>query len=573
MSAVSAKRSLRSLFAMQIRDETSESVSEVRHTRRPHRKVRTGCLTCKIRRKKCDETRPACERCTSTGRKCDGYDPAPSAVECREITGHVSLLSRWPIVLGPVQDRTDLELHCFSYFCHQTVPLFASYFETSMWRTEYIQGVQAIYHPVFFSVAAAVGAVHRRYTYGISPEAFEYCGHAVKLYAKAVRVLENLRKEQGSLVESDNAKSDRLSTREVVVISDILLGLFQAFQGDFDTSTKSFRQGLRQLLGQPMTLLHSEQRPCTLESRPRVLCNLTHQLLCRAIQLFGAPIQILATRSAAKPSLPPIPETFNDLVEARDYLFTEVDWVQHAPSRVWEDLQWRREADALHMKRLDAWSRAYIALRKMVQHDDFSREAHTLLSLTRSAVYLLVWINLFLCNDDGERLPLCDLDSESHHEAGPQGSLSRMVHLFAKEVSNTWTINTHVYHDAVARIKAVVESMLAEHPLFEFAYDKPRHHDIGLSSSAGHSRYCQSHNNDDSNIRNILGIYGLAGRVGAIEEAATCEAVRAVIPQGINPSTIDTCVYLESRKVLVRYYYPDEFAPGLLWWRQEWWAF
>ncbi|KAL6858344.1 hypothetical protein ACO1O0_005805 [Amphichorda felina] len=43
-----------------------------------HNKVRTGCKTCKIRRVRCDEQRPACNRCVSTGRKCDGYatDPA-----------------------------------------------------------------------------------------------------------------------------------------------------------------------------------------------------------------------------------------------------------------------------------------------------------------------------------------------------------------------------------------------------------------------------------------------------------------------------------------------------------------
>ncbi|KPM41495.1 hypothetical protein AK830_g5080 [Neonectria ditissima] len=47
--------------------------------RKGSRKVRTGCLTCKIRRVKCDEAKPACHRCTSTGRKCDGYAPGPAA--------------------------------------------------------------------------------------------------------------------------------------------------------------------------------------------------------------------------------------------------------------------------------------------------------------------------------------------------------------------------------------------------------------------------------------------------------------------------------------------------------------
>ncbi|KAK4109648.1 hypothetical protein N656DRAFT_715579, partial [Canariomyces notabilis] len=38
-----------------------------------HAKVRTGCLTCKARRVKCDEAKPHCQRCVKSGRKCDGY--------------------------------------------------------------------------------------------------------------------------------------------------------------------------------------------------------------------------------------------------------------------------------------------------------------------------------------------------------------------------------------------------------------------------------------------------------------------------------------------------------------------
>ncbi|KAF4634012.1 hypothetical protein G7Y89_g4104 [Cudoniella acicularis] len=34
-------------------------------------KSRTGCLTCRIRRLKCDETKPSCKRCTDTQRICD----------------------------------------------------------------------------------------------------------------------------------------------------------------------------------------------------------------------------------------------------------------------------------------------------------------------------------------------------------------------------------------------------------------------------------------------------------------------------------------------------------------------
>ncbi|KAI0018003.1 hypothetical protein F4780DRAFT_563541 [Xylariomycetidae sp. FL0641] len=40
-------------------------------------KVRTGCLTCKVRKVKCDEGKPHCQRCVSTKRKCDGYAATP----------------------------------------------------------------------------------------------------------------------------------------------------------------------------------------------------------------------------------------------------------------------------------------------------------------------------------------------------------------------------------------------------------------------------------------------------------------------------------------------------------------
>ncbi|KAL2829505.1 hypothetical protein BDW59DRAFT_142169 [Aspergillus cavernicola] len=42
-------------------------------------RVKSGCITCRIRRVKCDEGKPDCGRCRSTGRKCDGYTHPPLA--------------------------------------------------------------------------------------------------------------------------------------------------------------------------------------------------------------------------------------------------------------------------------------------------------------------------------------------------------------------------------------------------------------------------------------------------------------------------------------------------------------
>ncbi|KAJ5223612.1 hypothetical protein N7468_008154 [Penicillium chermesinum] len=47
--------------------------THIYHSRRPHSKSRSGCLTCKKRRVKCDEQRPKCVRCTKKGVECS-YD-------------------------------------------------------------------------------------------------------------------------------------------------------------------------------------------------------------------------------------------------------------------------------------------------------------------------------------------------------------------------------------------------------------------------------------------------------------------------------------------------------------------
>lgn len=58
----------------------------MKKTRNCTTRTRGGCVTCKRRRKKCDERRPACSRCTSSGRSCEGFiDPFRNANEIARI--------------------------------------------------------------------------------------------------------------------------------------------------------------------------------------------------------------------------------------------------------------------------------------------------------------------------------------------------------------------------------------------------------------------------------------------------------------------------------------------------------
>lgn len=65
------------------------------------KKTRSGCITCKERRIKCDEERPECKKCMLSGRRCGGYSPSPpSSVSAR--SGSAS---------PPLQHSPSMALH------------------------------------------------------------------------------------------------------------------------------------------------------------------------------------------------------------------------------------------------------------------------------------------------------------------------------------------------------------------------------------------------------------------------------------------------------------------------------
>lgn len=53
--------------------------------RKPHRKSRSGCRNCKLRRVKCDETRPTCRNCIGQCVICN-YDATPSSSQASTST-------------------------------------------------------------------------------------------------------------------------------------------------------------------------------------------------------------------------------------------------------------------------------------------------------------------------------------------------------------------------------------------------------------------------------------------------------------------------------------------------------
>ncbi|WAO97384.1 Zn(2)-C6 fungal-type domain-containing protein [Fusarium falciforme] len=149
--------------------------------RAPHKKVRTGCVTCKIRRVRCDEGKPECHRCLSTGRKCDGYAPASGSTKRDTADSHLAADSR--LVLPP---KNLEEIRSYRFFMEVTAPAIATTFDSEFWRLELPRICQS--DPAIWHAAVSFGCVHENYL-SASPDQHAKSTFAVQQFNASVKCL------------------------------------------------------------------------------------------------------------------------------------------------------------------------------------------------------------------------------------------------------------------------------------------------------------------------------------------------------------------------------------------------
>ncbi|KAH8130854.1 hypothetical protein LI328DRAFT_159129 [Trichoderma asperelloides] len=146
--------------------------SKVPKAKTGNRKVKTGCQTCKKRRVKCDEEKPACQRCISTGRVCDGYgiwgggnaygssNKAPSLSKLS-----LTYYKKMPVPLNVVSMS---QMHRiagrpasigFEYFRRYTSTKLPGLFESGFWDSLVLQASDQ--EPAVLHAVTALGAAHK----------------------------------------------------------------------------------------------------------------------------------------------------------------------------------------------------------------------------------------------------------------------------------------------------------------------------------------------------------------------------------------------------------------------------
>ncbi|KAI1748961.1 hypothetical protein F4782DRAFT_515227 [Xylaria castorea] len=148
--------------------------------RKGFEKVRSGCITCKARKVKCDEARPKCLRCQTSARICGGYRaPPPGSFSWN------SLLQHRPSTI-PCSVSNSVELRGLDFFRCIVAPALTNPLGNSFWKRSVCQ--LAVQEPAARYAVLAIGLLYAQLDPSSHdpPNSNEY-RVAVNYYNKALR--------------------------------------------------------------------------------------------------------------------------------------------------------------------------------------------------------------------------------------------------------------------------------------------------------------------------------------------------------------------------------------------------
>ncbi|KAH8812836.1 fungal-specific transcription factor domain-containing protein, partial [Xylogone sp. PMI_703] len=89
-----------------------------------------GCWTCRLRRKKCDETRPVCTTCISLELECHGYGPRPEWMD-RGVLQREQAFKVKRILSQTISNRRKRRVHHKSYISNQDIHGYQEFYKST----------------------------------------------------------------------------------------------------------------------------------------------------------------------------------------------------------------------------------------------------------------------------------------------------------------------------------------------------------------------------------------------------------------------------------------------------------
>ncbi|KAF2841636.1 hypothetical protein M501DRAFT_928648 [Patellaria atrata CBS 101060] len=312
-------------------------------------RVRTGCLTCKIRRIKCDETHPYCKRCTQTGRKCDGY----AKPEEKSFPKTSIVLPKLATDLTCMFGHTK-EAHYMEFYFHQVGPKLAGHFDSEFWLRLVLQ--LGCSQPSIRHATMAIGYLYEKETSRKTSDVIsqDQSDFFLLQYNKAIN----------GLVENMTQ-----STRHVeILVACILFICLECLRRSCDPFFAHCKSGLSIISGLRQNTVRALPSAMTLETPPCAsLMKPTLKPLRNVVPIF-ARLTLMGCLFGQEmfdlypdQRLPDIPTTFNSMQQARlmliDIMVVALKFIRRCASKKYSGQFTMDDSDMQRLlcQRVDEW--------------------------------------------------------------------------------------------------------------------------------------------------------------------------------------------------------------------------
>ncbi|KAJ3497438.1 hypothetical protein NLG97_g1906 [Lecanicillium saksenae] len=196
-------------------------------------RAKTGCMTCRIRRVKCDETRPSCSQCISTKRKCDGYanSPQPQHVVIGLVKSPDYSHSPPGVQLGQFESRM------FHMFRNETVKHVAGVFDHSFWKVNVLRAARI--YPAIWHASLAVAAMQERNIIHAHSQNQDikrkFYGFALLQYNAAIKIL----------LEIAQKSTQSVAEQETLLMASLLFTTLSILQSDGSQAITHANNGIQ----------------------------------------------------------------------------------------------------------------------------------------------------------------------------------------------------------------------------------------------------------------------------------------------------------------------------------------
>ena len=276
----------------------------------------------RIRRIKCDQSRPTCRRCDSTGRECDGYEVPNSNTSMGQAKRLLQPKPSFPLassVKKPLALSLE-EVEAFDFFRQYSAHEIPGCFSSNLWERIILQMTHQ--EPSVRHAVVAVGSLHQRY------RGMAWTSSGRMQWSQEFPVLQYI-KALHYLRQRLSRAHDPLAA-PVALIACLLFMCLEMLQGNRMGAVGHLRTGLQILAGIPSLFAdHHDQLPHRyLYLQSTFSTSLLHQIAAHFASLdleatgFGerSPVLHLAAQGVEMGDRIALPSSFSSVDEARSYL-------------------------------------------------------------------------------------------------------------------------------------------------------------------------------------------------------------------------------------------------------------